>query len=155
LRLVFLNSLSYKRRLFLALAPRDRAILLQAIALLPFVALGRQLLTPQQLKVALECLFPLLHSPSRAAPLGVQAANTSKLVQMAANGGLIRGNCLEESITLWIILRRHGICSTLKFGAFKSREGFQAHAWVEFDGIVLNDSPDVGMKFTVFTQWIE
>lgn len=61
-----------------------------------------------------------------------------------------RGNCLSQSLTLFWLLRRRGVAADLRLGA-RMREGrFEAHAWVERDGTVLNDRGDVGERFSPF-----
>jgi hypothetical protein len=68
----------------------------------------------------------------------------------AEHHGLGTPNCLERSLTLWWLLRREGIEGELHFGARKSESRFEAHAWVELRGIVLNDSPTVHKHYARF-----
>jgi len=76
------------------------------------------------------------------------------MVRIAADHGLVRGNCLERSLTLWWLLGRHGIETELRIGARTVLGQFEAHAWVERDGIALNDSKDVGERYSPF-DWIQ
>jgi hypothetical protein len=46
---------------------------------------------------------------------------------------------LEKSLTLWWLLRREGIVSSVRIGARKASGKFEAHAWVERDGAALNE----------------
>jgi hypothetical protein len=56
--------------------------------------------------------------------------------------------CLEKSLTLWWLLRRHRIPADLRIGVRKDGGGdFEAHAWVEADGVVLGES---GEDHTLF-----
>ena len=49
--------------------------------------------------------------------------------------------CLEKALALWWLLRRHRIPAGLRIGVRKDVNGvFEAHAWVEADGVVLGDS---------------
>jgi hypothetical protein len=50
-----------------------------------------------------------------------------------------RARCLEQSLTLLACLRRRGVLAELRLGVRPYR--FRAHAWVELDGVVLNDDP--------------
>lgn len=61
---------------------------------------------------------------------------------------ILRGNCLSQSFALICLLRRRGIEPTLRLGARLTESKFDAHAWVEYDGRVLNDSQDVHTRFT-------
>lgn len=68
----------------------------------------------------------------------------------AAARALGRANCLDRSLTLWALLRRRGIHAGLQLGARKDQECFDAHAWIELDGVVLNDSDDVRQRYAEF-----
>jgi hypothetical protein len=62
----------------------------------------------------------------------------------------IAPNCLERSLALWWMLRREGFPAELHIGARQSTQGFEAHAWVEADGQVLNDSSDIHRHYARF-----
>jgi hypothetical protein len=49
-------------------------------------------------------------------------------------------------------MRRGGHSGTLRFGARREHGVFEAHAWVEYRGVVLNDTPDVAERFVVFSE---
>ena len=53
-------------------------------------------------------------------------------------------------MTLWWLLRSAGIDGELHIGARKKDAKFEAHAWVELKGTVLNDSPDIHEHYTRF-----
>ncbi len=61
-----------------------------------------------------------------------------------------RGNCLSQSLTLWSLLRRRGVDATLCLGVRFDDGALAAHAWVESDGMTVNDTPDVRDRFTPF-----
>jgi hypothetical protein len=61
-----------------------------------------------------------------------------RMVNAAARYGL-GSTCLEKSLTLWWLLRREGIVSSVRIGARKASGKFEAHAWVERDGAALNE----------------
>ncbi len=58
-------------------------------------------------------------------------------------------NCLVRSLTVWTMLAARGVASELRFGARRHAEQTEAHSWVEVDGLVINDSPDIGEHFPV------
>ena len=72
------------------------------------------------------------------------------MVLSAARYGLVHGNCLSRSMTLCYLLRRHGCAACLRVGGRRVGESFEAHAWVEFDGRVLDESSDQRAFFTPF-----
>ena len=70
----------------------------------------------------------------------------------AARHLFVRTNCLEQSLVLWWLLQRRGIASQLCLGARKERGRFEAHAWVEVAGIVLNDASLQHLHFARFNE---
>jgi Transglutaminase-like superfamily len=57
-----------------------------------------------------------------------------------------RESCLLDSLTLALFLLHNGICAT--FGMGIATKPFAAHAWVQLDNLVLNDSAERIQKFT-------
>lgn len=57
-----------------------------------------------------------------------------------------RALCLERSLALYYILRRQGVAASYCQGV--QPYPFQAHAWVEYRGQVLNDIPEHAKQFT-------
>ena len=54
-----------------------------------------------------------------------------------------QSKCLRESTALWYLLRRRGYPAELLLGARTLLGPFEAHAWVELAGEVLNDAANV------------
>jgi hypothetical protein len=73
-----------------------------------------------------------------------------QLEAAAARNLFFRTNCLEQSLVLRSILRRHGFSAELKIGARKEAGRFEAHAWVELHGRRLNDENDSHSNFVPF-----
>ena len=73
----------------------------------------------------------------------------SKLISGTANVLPIKLSCLQKSFSLWMMLRKVGIDSDLMIGINNITKDFSAHAWVELEGNVLNDKPDISNDFTV------
>ena len=44
--------------------------------------------------------------------------------------------CLRKSLALWLLLQRQGITTELQIGTRFEKEEFQAHAWVEYQGML-------------------
>lgn len=65
---------------------------------------------------------------------------------------LLPGNCLSQSLALNRLLRQRGIEPALRLGVRLTGPRFDAHAWVEHDGRVLNDTQDVHTRFTPLTE---
>jgi hypothetical protein len=73
-----------------------------------------------------------------------------RLTAAAARNLPFKPTCLERSIGLWWLLRRRGFGAEIRIGGRKTGEQFEAHAWVEYAGIALNDSGDEHRSFSVF-----
>jgi len=83
-----------------------------------------------------------------------QALATARMVQIAARRSPIRLNCLPKSMALWWWLHRQGIDGDLRIGVTPKTDGLEAHAWVEFQGVPLNDQDDVYVRFAPFHETI-
>lgn len=145
--MAFWSSLRHNGRRFAALTPPERGLVLRAAILLPLMAVGRRLVRFKRLQGLVAWLFPLT---SRPAPVTetLAAQRIARAVSIAARHGIVRANCLERSLVLWGLLRRAGIPSALQLGARVTQGRFEAHAWVDIDGVAVNDAPDVRERFT-------
>lgn len=79
-----------------------------------------------------------------------EARGAAHMVHAASRYGLAKGNCLSRSLALCWLLQRYGIAAELRVGGKKSGDAFEAHAWVEVAGVVVNDGEDVGNDFASF-----
>lgn len=125
----------------------ERATFLTAVLLLPGVAVGTRLFGLKRCQT-----FLLNHSgaSNKFAPQTQenQAKSTARLVRAAAMHGLRKGNCLQQSLCLWWLLNRQGIKTQLRIGMQQEQNQIKGHAWVEYEGAVLNDEPDVPNRYT-------
>lgn len=93
-------------------------------------------------------------TPLQPAPRGLSeteilplAREAARIVSIAAGHGVYRATCLRKSMLVWWFLRREGIQSRICFGVRMTDRLLEAHAWVEWDGIVLNDSIHVSQGY--------
>jgi len=75
---------------------------------------------------------------------------TARMVNAADRHRLVHPSCLAKSLALWWLLGRQGISSHLRIGIRKENEKFEAHAWVERDGIALNELDEHHHHYAVF-----
>jgi hypothetical protein len=88
-------------------------------------------------------------------PAAAISANRILQLQAAAARNLFfHTNCLEQSLVLWMLLRRYGFSPELKIGARKEAGRFEAHAWVELNRVRLNDQTDSNPQFVPFERAI-
>jgi hypothetical protein len=130
----------------------QRRQLAWACLLLPPTALALRWLGFVRTRDALARLFPLRQPPACAECATTVAEDAARLVAAAARHGLYRATCLPQSLVLWGLLRRLGIDSELRVGVRTTDGRLDAHAWVERDGIPLNDTDDVHQRFPAFPQ---
>lgn len=92
----------------------------------------------------------VLDLPHVAPQLPPDLPRMVSIVRGTVSNGPLRGNCLSESLTLQHLLNRSGHACTLRIGARRSATGLEAHAWVELNGIPVNDGADVAERFPPF-----
>jgi|ERR1700693_1287627 len=142
-------------RRFSSLDPEARGTFLRAALLLPLISVSlkvrgfratqgtlvRFLEPPQQ--VSQEDSARLLSDDERT-------RITVRMVNAAVRHVWRSSTCLEKSLVLWRLLKRHGIASELRIGARKIDGKFEAHAWVEHQGIAVADSDDLHRHYAPF-----
>lgn len=75
---------------------------------------------------------------------------TARMVRSAAYRSPGNASCLEKALALWWLLGRQGIPSDVRIGTRKIGEKFEAHAWVECDGVALNESEESHRHYAAF-----
>ena len=148
-------GLSQNFRKFLALDAESRRLLLTALVVLPFVTLGLRL---AGLRRCQRWLARRTGGSDARGMTGDEQRRIQRTVQMArlaARHALGAPTCLTQSLVCWWLLRGQGIDSDLRIGTRKENGQFEAHAWVEYQGLVLNDRSDVQQRFTPFAEAIE
>lgn len=137
---------------FWGLSAFQRTVVLEAAAALTATYVGLRLAGFRRCKTALERLTRRA-SLSRGLDGGAKARMGVELARMQAATARylpFRINCLEQSLVLWWLLRRHGLLADLKIGARKEAGRFEAHAWVVFDGGVIGDAGEQHLHFAPF-----
>jgi hypothetical protein len=76
---------------------------------------------------------------------------TCRMVLAAAHNSPIPSTCLERSLSIWWLLGRQGIGSQLRIGVRKDEENFQAHAWVEHDGVAIGEPESSHLHYAAFS----
>ena len=126
-------------------------LLVTALVLLPLIAVALHL-TGFRRTHQLMSLFSGKGSPEtprQETPLP-NAGQVARMVTVAANYGPYRANCMKKSMLIWWLLKRRAIHTEIRIGICKHPSELQAHAWVEFDGKVLNDRQNIAEQFTPF-----
>lgn len=135
-----------KLRTFLALDWRDRLAFLRAWAWLCF---ARAALATVGLRRTLAMLAGTRFPPVAAGAATAFRADT-RWIPIAARyvpGGT---TCLVRSLGLVGVLRRRGIRAELRIGVGDTRPALKAHAWVEVDGVPVNESAEIAGRYRAF-----
>jgi hypothetical protein len=142
-------------RRFRALEPSARGLFLRAAALLPFVSLSLRVRGFRSTQASLQKRIARaassrchLSDPAKAEVIAL----TARHVRSAAYRSLGGATCLEKSLVLWWLLGRQGIASSVRIGTRKSEAKFEAHAWVECDGVAVNEPEGVHEHYTAFDE---
>ena len=126
-------------RRFKELPAPARWIFLRAAVLLPWVALKLKRSGFQSARKSLLQGPAKESNPLNEGEFARRVALTARMVRAAARHGMGSPSCLEESLVLLHLLRRQGIAAQLRIGVKKNAAKFEAHAWVECGGAVLNE----------------
>ena len=132
----------------------ERWLLLRAVFVLPAVAALVRLGGVRRCQTILARLSPVGKKSHYVEGESAEALarTVARMVRAASAHGPFHANCLQQSLTLWCLLRRRGIMGDLRIGTRKEEGRFEAHAWIEFAGVALNESRDVHARFTAFDQ---
>ena len=128
---------------FWALSRRERRLLVQALIRLPIAAVRVRLDSGAVLR---------REQSSSAGPAGeepVVIREAARMVNAAARFAPMPATCLPKSIVLQQLLRREGIETALRIGVRKAGAALDGHAWLEYRGVPVADSPSVHDSFTV------
>jgi Transglutaminase-like superfamily len=142
-------------RRFRMLEPRARGLFLRAAVLLPWISLSLRLRGFRATQLSLQKRLSRTLTAISVQSSGEQAqstALTARMVRSAAHRTWGSSACLEQSLALWWLLGRQGIASSVRIGTRKSAEKFQAHAWVECDGVALNEPEEAHKHYAAFGE---
>lgn len=137
---------------FWRLSGFERGVALEAALALPASWVGLRLAGFRRWKAALDRLAP---RPFASAHVSDQdqldaARKIARVQQSVARHLFFQASCLEQSLTLLWLLQTRGIGAELRIGARKEARRFEAHAWVERNGVVLSDAGENHLHFVPF-----
>jgi hypothetical protein len=141
-----------KWRRFRKLPRLERELVFRAMTLLPLTEVGLRVMGFRRWKQLIEHFSPPVPRRRILEPADQleMAERITRAARSAERNGPGTPNCLERSLTLWWMLRRAGVDGELHIGARKEGGRFEAHAWVELGGQVLNDGAEVHQHYARF-----
>lgn len=135
---------------FQQLSCGERRLLLEAVLLLPLVAVALRWFGLRRTQTLLAA------KPRRGAPgaagQGMPAEAVAAIVALASRHTLGRPRCLAQALVLWRLLRRAGLPAEMRIGVRKPGSQLQAHAWVECGGAVLDVAGGGAAGFASFAR---
>jgi len=142
-------------RRFSLLTAEARGIFLRAAVLLPVISASLRM---RGFRVTQEFLLRFLPLDPRTAQSepgcvpGDQERTqlTARMVNAAVRHAWPAATCLEKSLALWWLLRRRRIACEVRIGARKIGVKFEAHAWVEREGVALNEPQQEHRHYATF-----
>lgn len=135
---------------FLSLTGKERRIVLEVAVALPVAWLAVRMPGFGIGKAAMAPAIKTENSDSTAGGAAERARRVARLERATARSLFFRTTCLEQSLVLCWMLRRRGIDATLRVGARKEADIFEAHAWVELGGAVVGDASGEHQHFAPF-----
>jgi len=134
----------------------ERWLLVQSILFLPAIHAALMFLGYSHLRRAMETSAPLKPKERTIDERQMlqQAQVIARIIAIAALHGFYRATCLRRSLLLWWFLRREGIKSQICFGVRMLNGTLEAHAWVEYEEVVVNDSTNVRENFQVLNDFL-
>jgi Transglutaminase-like superfamily len=136
-------------RRFSALARPAQRLFVRAVMVLPLVSASLRL---RGFETTRSILAKTLSPPAarRDSTVVEKSVLTARMVNAADRHGLVHPSCLAKSLTLWWLLGRQGIDSHLRIGIRKEHGKFEAHAWVEREGVALNEPDEPHRHYAAF-----
>ena len=136
-----MSNLNHKIQQWRALQSWERSLLVKLFFLLP---LGWLVYKAFGFNRARQFAEPKLPADSTGGEQSAveYAQRCAELTAIAARHGLYKANCLHQSLALCRVLRQQAMPARIRIGMRPNAQPFQAHAWVELDGIALGQSVD-------------
>jgi len=142
-------------RRFSALERTAQALFLRAVLMLPLIGLSLKLRGFDATRTTLRKTLSQETPQTDADSLKKQIALTAHMVNAADRHGMVHPSCLVKSLTLWWLLGRQEISSQLRVGIRKEGEKLEAHAWVEREGMALNEPEEQHHHYAAFDATLE
>jgi len=142
---------------FSSLDSEARGSFVRAVLLLPLISVSLKI---RGFRATQESLLRFLAHPQQvsqedSARLLADVERTRLTVRMvnaAVRHAWPNSTCLAKSLALWWLLGRQGIASELRIGARKVQDKFEAHAWVERQGIAVNEPEQLHRHYAPFDE---
>jgi hypothetical protein len=144
----YLKSIAANGSKFCALPRSERGTLLAALVGLPLLGFALRVLGLRRLQACLKCRARPIDGPLSRDGI----ARIAALINIAALHAPFASTCLTRSLLLASMLQRRGVTSQLRIGVRLKQGALDAHAWIEHEGVPINEPPNVGEQFAPFAE---
>jgi hypothetical protein len=132
-----------------------RGIFLRATAVLPVIFISLKMRGFGATQEFLLRSFPIAPQTSPQDSIHVvddrkRTQLTSRMINAAVRHVWRASTCLEKSLALWWLLGRQGIACEVRIGARTQGGKFEAHAWLERDGVAINEPQQEHRHYAAF-----
>ena len=132
-----------------------RGLFLRATAVLPVIFISLKMRGFGATQEFLLRSFPIAPQTSQQDSIQVvddrkRTQLTSRMIDAAVRHVWRASTCLEKSLALWWLLGRQGIACEVRIGARKQGGKFEAHAWLERDGVAINEPQQEHRHYAAF-----
>ena len=143
-------------RRFKSLDPRAQRIFLRAVLLLPLISMSLRLRGFRATQFSLQ---RFLRSPEQVTDHGGPCEagahqrvvkETARMTEAAVRQVWHGSTCLEKSLASWWLLGRQGVPAVVRIGARMNSAKFEAHAWVECEGLAVNEPEEPHRHYAAF-----
>jgi hypothetical protein len=132
------------------LDPETRKLFWQAVTLLPVISVSLRLRGFQSTKESLQRRLRMKSGAATGAGSAEDLRKTCRMVATATHYGFGHPTCLAQSLALWHLLREQKIEAQLRIGVNKAAGKFEAHAWLEHEGVALNQFEEQHQHYAAF-----
>ena len=115
----------------------ERRVALGLLLLLPVIDVSLRILGLQRSWAWLAWWTPAADSVVDSHALAA-ATRVADLARAVGNRSLWPTSCLRQALAVWLLLRRRHLPAELKIGVTRREPPFQAHAWVDLNGVALD-----------------
>jgi hypothetical protein len=147
---MMLTALKRKYRTFRNLTQQQQSWIARASLWLPTIGAMLWLLGFARSRALLDRVASAQSGASPDIDQLARARDMARWVRIAGERGLYRATCLPQSLLLWHWLRQEGIDTDLRMGVRRTGAIIEAHAWLEHDGVAINDDEGVHQRFAAF-----
>jgi hypothetical protein len=136
---------------FATVSNADRWMVLRAFAWLGIIDLALRVVGFQRVIRTAESAPVSAERPDADQTIA-RARRYAHWLHIASRYHVVRAHCLQRSVVLHYWLRKEGLPSQLRVGVRKEDGELKAHAWVELQGQVIDESPTAVAAFTPLTE---